>query len=51
MSSSHPTQLVRQYSSCSSQPIPQLLDMMGLLGEIAREEDIKTSGTISQEVN
>jgi hypothetical protein len=43
MSSSHHTQLVRQYSSCSSQQIPQLLGMMELLGEIAREEDIRTS--------
>jgi hypothetical protein len=41
--SSHPTQFVRQYSSCSSQQIPQLSGMMELLAEIARDADIKTS--------
>jgi hypothetical protein len=44
-----PHTVVRQYCSCSCQQIPQLLGMMELLEEIAREEDIKTSLSGDQE--
>jgi len=47
--SSHPTQFVRQYSSCSSQQVPQLSGMVEMLAEIARDEDIKSSLSEAQE--
>jgi len=41
--SSSPTQFVRQYSTCSSQQVKQLPGMMQLLGEIVKNDDIKTA--------